>query len=117
MPLKLDWKTHLFSRSCIDLTSTRCRNDDSEIVVAVTFRGSQLALGKETTAAPKGRGLKRRRSSTSRKDRRCSVPPEESVAVVVVDVHVQKPQRAKPDVVHWKAKVGSEACTAIAKPV
>ena len=103
MPLKLDWKTHLFSRSCIDLTSTRCRNDnsDSDIVVAVTFRGSQLALGKDTTIAapPKGRGLRRRRSSASHKDGRRSAPPEEVV-------EVQKPSRVKPDVVHWKAKVG-----------
>lgn len=103
MPLKLDWKTHLFSRSCIDLTSTRCRNDDSDIVVAVTFRGSQLALGKDIMPT-KGRGVKRRRSSASRKDGRRSAPPEESV------VEVQKPH-FKPDVVHWKAKVGNEERT------
>lgn len=101
MPLKIDWKTHFFSRSCVDLTRTRNRDGDSEIVVAVNFRGSQLALAKDAIATaepPSGRSHKSRRRRSRKEDRR-SLPPEDCI------VEIDRP-RIKPDVVHWKAKVG-----------
>lgn len=91
MPLKLNWKTHLFSRSCVDLNRTRGSNGDSEIVVAVGFRGSQLALGRVDS---KGGYDCKTKSNNGRR----SLPPENCVA------EVTKP-RIKPDVVHWKVKV------------
>ena len=59
MPLKFGFKSRLFSRSCIDLSSTRGRNGEPEIILAVGFRGSQLALGQVTT---NGTGVRRQRS-------------------------------------------------------
>lgn len=87
----------------MDLTRTRNGDRDSEIVVAVSFRGSQLALAKDvitttTTAETNGRGRKSSRRR-SRKDDRRSLPPEDCIA------EITRP-RIKPDVVHWKAKVG-----------
>lgn len=102
MPLKIDWKTHFFSRSCVDLTRTRNGDGDSEIVVAVSFRGSQLALAKDaitTNTETNGRGRKSFRRRGRKEDRR-SLPPEDTRIV-----EIEKP-RIKPDVVHWKAKVG-----------
>lgn len=47
MPLKFGFKSRLFSRSCVDLSSTRARGVDSnsDLVITVGFRGSQVALG------------------------------------------------------------------------
>ena len=59
MPLKFGLKSRLFSRSCVDLSSTRGRNGESEIILAVGFRGSQLALGQVTA---NGSGVRRQRS-------------------------------------------------------
>lgn len=108
MPLKLDWKTHLFSRSCVDLSSTRSGDNDSEIVVTVGFRGSQLALGQDLTDTTKSSSRRQGRKSRSRSRERSSngrrsAPPDD-------EVEVQKP-RVKPDVVHWKTKVGGGACS------
>jgi hypothetical protein len=98
MPLKIDWKAHLFSRSCVDLTRTRNGDGDSDMVVAVSFRGSQLALAKDAiTVEPDGRGRKSGRRRSRKEDRR-SLPPENCI------VEIERP-RIKPDVVHWKAKV------------
>lgn len=46
MPLKFGFKSRLFSRSCVDLSSTRARSRiDSSSVITVGFKGSQIALG------------------------------------------------------------------------
>ena len=47
MPLKFGFKSRLFTRSCVDLSTTRARGVDSEsdLVITVGFRGSQVALG------------------------------------------------------------------------
>lgn len=85
----------------MDLTRTRNGDGDSEIVVAVSFRGSQLALAKDaTTIATDSKGRNKRNGRRSRKEDRRSMPPEEECVCVV-----ERP-RIKPDVVHWKTKVG-----------
>lgn len=106
MPFKLDWKFNFFSRSCVDLSSTRNDRNDSEIIVAVGFHGSQLALGPDKveskTVSLRRRfsfGQNGRRSSLVGQNGRCSLPPEDSI------VELCKAPRRKPDVVHWKAKV------------
>lgn len=67
MPLKFGFKNRLFSRSCIDLSSTRGRNGEPDIILAVGFRGSQLALGQVTTNSTGVRRQRSRRHSHSAK--------------------------------------------------
>ena len=91
MPPKLNWKARLFAQSCVDLTSTR-QNDGhigSEVVVPVAFRES---LDEEGVAE-----FRRCRRRSSRR----SLPPD----MRVLEEASPKP-RCKPDVVHWKIKVG-----------
>ena len=67
MPIKFGIKSRIFSRSCIDLSSTRGRDGDSEIIVAMGlgFRGSQVALGQVTNGSVR-RQRSRRHSHSSR---------------------------------------------------
>lgn len=53
MPLRFGLKSGFFSRSCIDLSSTRRHDGDSDMIVAMGFgfRGSQLAVGQVNTTA------------------------------------------------------------------
>ena len=82
MPLKLALKSRIFSRSCVDLSSTRGGDGDSEIIVAVGFRGSQIALGQVGVTSGGS-------STTSGKTSK----------------QMNGKLKSKPDVVHWKRKV------------
>lgn len=112
MPLKFDWKSHLFSQSCVDLSSTRTRNrsrrgnGDSETVVAVSFRGSQLALAKETvdhsppsasysasSSSSFSNGSGKRKGRERERERR-SLPPEDCLVEMASSI---SPPRQKPD--------------------
>ena len=78
----------------MDLSSTRNSDGDSEIVVTVGFRGSQLALGQDKLESRQGQ------------NRRCNVNGRRSLPPEINCVEVVHRSRPKPDVIHWKAKVG-----------
>ncbi len=98
MPLNINWKNSLLSRSCLDLHNTRgSRNGGGleTVVMAVGLHGSELALGHDRSDSKKRKN----------RDGRRSLPPEDiNSVVVVVDAMVVKPNR-KSSEVHWKAKV------------
>ena len=110
MPLKFDWKSRLFAQSCIELTSGRSNTTiassssrtagSSEVVFTVGFRGSQLALG-HCVEEEEEKEVDVRRS-VENLGRRCSLPPDLGILEEVVCQNA----RRKPDVVHWKTKVG-----------
>ena len=79
MPLRFGLKSGFFSRSCIDLSSTRRHDGDSDMIVAMGFgfRGSQLAVGQVSTT-----------TTTTSRPRRHSHSSRASNAVVSNDSHM-----------------------------
>ena len=115
MPLKLDWKSRLLAQSCIELSSIHSSSvssisdgssrtsGGSEIIFSSGIRGSQLALGHGLCLRERQeRGVEPEvRRSVDSLGRR-SLPPDLSILEEVVRLN----SRRKPDVVHWKTKVG-----------